>query len=125
MHRVSNEFVWATVVSIVCGIGLASLLSGSGLPLLLIVVVVAIGAGVAAYRRRGYATRSLNIRRLRAPRAERTPRTNRTTEPEPAIPRSQPRQPSPLIGESLSRRAGVRSRSLGKEPPSDRSRRPG
>ena len=124
MHNRGNEFVWVTVVSIVCGIGLASLLSGSGLPLLLIVVVVAIGAGIAAYRRRGYAGRAPTIRLLRTPRLERTRRERRSdTTPEPlTVPRPPAREPLPHIDEPRSRRAGVRSRSLGEAPsPPDRS----
>ncbi|MBA2295204.1 MAG: hypothetical protein H0W16_08715 [Actinobacteria bacterium] len=118
MQRVNNEFVWVTVVSIVCGIAVASLLSGSGLPLLLIVLVVALGAGVAALRRRGHAPSAP------MPRWRRAPRAPRDSEPEPpAEPRRQPRQPTPLTSEPWSRRAGVRSRSLGEQPPTkDRER---
>ena len=52
MNRLGNEHIWAFVASIVCGIGVASLLSGSKLPLGLIVVVVLLGLGATALRRR-------------------------------------------------------------------------
>jgi len=119
MHRVNNEFVCATVVAIVCGIALASSLSGSGLPLLLIVLVVALGAGVAALRRHRRTLFALTLPGRRG--APRTPGVSKA-EP-PAEPRRQPRQPTPLTSEPWSRRAGVRSRSLGEQPPTkDRER---
>lgn len=121
MHRVGNEFIWATVASIVCGIGLASLLSGSELPLLLIVLVVAAGAGLALYRRR---------RSMLDPEAPRPPwsqwesqlRGRHSLKPrntERTSTRSQPRSVEPVPDEPRSRRAGVRSSSLGAPPPDD------
>ena len=113
MVQRTNEVVWATVAAVVCGIVLASLLTGSGLPLLAIGVVVAAGATLAVLRRRRFSPYEESSRR----RIGRFERRSRETRPEqsrsPAATRSQPRRPEPILGEPWSRRAGIRSKSLG------------
>ena len=125
MHRLGNEHIWALVASIVCGIAVASLLTGSGLPLLLIVVVVGLGFGASALRRRmlhRHVTaesipRVVKSRRSRRHRETRTPAAGAPTA---AAPKERP-APRGVRGLPVDheRRAGARSRSLGLRPPHD------
>ena len=125
MHRVGNEHIWALVASIVCGIAVASLLTGSGLPLLLIVVVVLLGLGASALRRR-MLHRHVNAesvpRVAKARRSRRRPEkpTETVTAQTAAAP---PERPAPRGVRGLpvehDRRAGARSRSLGLRPPDE------
>ncbi len=129
MHRVGNEHIWALVASVVCGIAVASLLSGSGLPLLLIVVVVLLGLGASSLRRRMLhqhvnaesVPRVTRFRRSRRPPKTATQTARATADAAP------PERPAPRGVRGLpvdhDRRAGARSRSLGLRPPQDEERR--
>jgi hypothetical protein len=129
MHRLGNEHIWALVASIVCGIAVASLLTGSGLPLLLIVVVVGFGFGASALRRR---VLHRHVTAESAPRVtaarKRRRRSEKATEPAAAQAAAPPvERPAPRGVRGLpvdhERRAGARSRSLGLRPPHDKDDR--
>lgn len=129
MHRLGNEHIWALVASIVCGIAVASLLTGSGLPLLLIVVVVLLGFGASALRRRML---HAHVGAERAPRVTRSRRRTRRPEKDarPAKAQTAAAPADRPVARGVrglpvehERRAGARSRSLGLRPPHDEEAR--
>jgi membrane protein implicated in regulation of membrane protease activity len=98
-----NQLIWIAVASIVCGVTIVSLLNGSGLPWILIVVVVVLGLATSIGQHRRHRRKALRLLHLSDQHDRASALKDRSSPPDEAL----------APGESDARRAGVRSRSLG------------
>jgi hypothetical protein len=124
VRRVSNEFVWAGIASIVCGALIASLLAGTGTPWILVAAVLTLGLLVTTMRRRR-GQRVLRAYFEPVRKGKRGQRISHAQEDAPAPRETQASTTDPGSQPTAVRRAGVRSRSLGTRGSADKSdRRP-
>ena len=98
-----NQLIWTAVASIVCGVTIVSLLNGSGLPWIVIVVVVVLGLATSIGRHRRHRRKALRLLHVSDEHDRATALRDRSSPPDEA----------PAPDEPEARRAGVRSTSLG------------
>lgn len=112
MSRIGNEIVWAVVASVVCGALLASLLGGTPLPLIVILVAVAAGLAVTTLGRRRE-RRAYQPATSRSRRRERRPVVEKPDVPRRVVPTDPPAR---ALVDPSARRTGARAQSLGAQP---------
>lgn len=120
MRRVGNEVIWAVIVSIVCGVVIASFLGGTNVPWILVAAVLGLGVVATVVRRR----REERAWHARYPNDDVEERQAPSTAPrqrpdqEAPTPVSTPHGARVLPSHSTDvRRAGARAESLGANPP--------